>query len=71
MTTETNDIKAVEKLGEARDAMVRELRKTIVGMEDVIDQMLIAIFARGHCLLVGVLCIYVTVSRSFGLLRYD
>ena len=54
MTTETNDIKAVEKLGEARDAMVRELRKTIVGMEDVIDQMLIAIFARGHCLLVGV-----------------
>ena len=44
----------VEKLGEARDAIVTELRKTIVGMDDVIDEMMIAIFARGHCLLVGV-----------------
>ena len=54
MPKETDDIQAVEKLGEARDLIVRELRKTIVGMEDVIDEMMIAIFARGHCLLVGV-----------------
>ena len=54
MTKETDDIQAVEKLGEARDAIVKELRKTIMGMEDVIDEMMIAIFARGHCLLVGV-----------------
>jgi MoxR-like ATPase len=52
--TEVDDIKSVEKLGEARDAIVNELRKTIVGMDDVIDEMMIAIFARGHCLLVGV-----------------
>ncbi|MDE0818535.1 MAG: MoxR family ATPase [Pirellulaceae bacterium] len=52
--TEADDIKSVEKLGEARDAIVNELRKTIVGMDDVIDEMMIAIFARGHCLLVGV-----------------
>jgi MoxR-like ATPase len=44
----------VQKLGEARDAIVTELRKTIVGMDDVIDELMIAIFARGHCLLVGV-----------------
>jgi MoxR-like ATPase len=44
----------VEELGKARDAIVSELRKTIVGMDDVIDEMMIAIFARGHCLLVGV-----------------
>jgi MoxR-like ATPase len=44
----------VEKLGEARDKIVTELRKTIVGMDDVIDEMMIAIFSRGHCLLVGV-----------------
>ena len=50
----TDDIQAVEKLGESRDAIVKELRKTIMGMEDVIDEMMIAIFARGHCLLVGV-----------------
>lgn len=49
-----DDVKAVEKLGEARDAIVGELRKMIVGMEDVIDEMLISIFAQGHCLLVGV-----------------
>jgi len=54
MTTETDDVKAVEQLGSARDKIVSELRKTIVGMDDVIDEMMIAIFARGHCLLVGV-----------------
>jgi MoxR-like ATPase len=53
-TQKTDDIQAVEKLGETRDAIVKELRKTIKGMEDVIDEMMIAIFARGHCLLVGV-----------------
>jgi MoxR-like ATPase len=54
MSKKTDDIQAVEKLGEARDKIVTELRKTIVGMDDVIDEMMIAIFSRGHCLLVGV-----------------
>ena len=54
MSNPTGDIQAVEQLGHARDAIVAELRKTIVGMDEVIDQMMIAIFARGHCLLVGV-----------------
>lgn len=54
MTNAPDDIQAVERLGQARDAIVSELRKTIVGMDDVIDEMMIAIFARGHCLLVGV-----------------
>ena len=54
MTKESEDIEAIEKLGKARDAIVAELRKTIVGMDEVIDEMMIAIFARGHCLLVGV-----------------
>ena len=54
MSNETDDVQAVAKLGEARDAIVTELRKTIVGMDDVIDEMMIAIFSRGHCLLVGV-----------------
>jgi MoxR-like ATPase len=49
-----DDVQAVENLGKARDAIVGELRKTIVGMEEVIDEMLISIFAQGHCLLVGV-----------------
>ena len=54
MSEQKDDVKAVEDLGKARDAIVSELRKTIVGMDDVIDEMLISIFARGHCLLVGV-----------------
>ena len=54
MTDNTDDVQAVEKLGETRDAIVAEVRKAIVGMDDVIDEMMIAIFARGHCLLVGV-----------------
>jgi MoxR-like ATPase len=54
MSEKTDDTKAVEELGKARDAIVSELRKTIVGMDDVIDEMMIAIFSSGHCLLVGV-----------------
>lgn len=54
MSENTNDVEAVAKLGEARDGVVKELRKVIVGMEDVIDEMVISIFAQGHCLLVGV-----------------
>jgi len=54
MSNKTDDVQAVAKLGLARDAIVTELRKTIVGMDDVIDEMMIAIFSRGHCLLVGV-----------------
>ena len=49
-----DDEKAVQRLGEARDQVLKEVRKIIVGMDQVIDEMMIAVFARGHCLLVGV-----------------
>ena len=49
-----SDVAAVQRLGEARERILAEVRKSIVGMQDVIDQMLIAIFSRGHCLLTGV-----------------
>ena len=51
---ETGDEQIVERLGAARDRIVGEIRKVIVGMDQVIDEMMIAIFSRGHCLLVGV-----------------
>jgi MoxR-like ATPase len=54
MKNTTDDVKAMEELGQARDRIMGELRKAIVGMDDVIDEMMIAIFAQGHCLLVGV-----------------
>jgi MoxR-like ATPase len=48
------DLAAVERLGIAHAEMRHELGKVIVGQEAVIDELLMAIFARGHCLLVGV-----------------
>lgn len=44
----------VAKLRLARDAVKKEIGKIIVGQENVIDQVLVALFARGHCLLIGV-----------------
>jgi MoxR-like ATPase len=52
--TDTNDIQAVERLSEAYRNITDEIAKRIVGQHDVIEQLLIALFARGHCLLVGV-----------------
>ena len=57
MTTEKlkeDDVELVEKLHVKYAALKRELSKVIVGQEDVIEQTLIAVFARGHALLVGV-----------------
>jgi MoxR-like ATPase len=39
---------------EGRDRILRELRKTIVGQDEVVDQVLVALFTGGHCLLTGV-----------------
>ena len=51
---EDQDIEAVQKLNEAYQRITGELGKVIVGQQAVIEEMLIAMFARGHCLLVGV-----------------
>jgi MoxR-like ATPase len=50
----TDDEAAIERLGQSRDRVVEEIRKIIVGMDHVIDELMMAIFSRGHCLLVGV-----------------
>ena len=49
-----DDVELVEKLHVKYAALKRELAKVIVGQEDVIEQTLIAVFSRGHALLVGV-----------------
>ena len=50
----TGDLEAVRKLKDAHTRLKAELGKVIVGQEDVIDEVLLAIFSRGHALLVGV-----------------
>lgn len=54
MASEKGDLVAVEKLNEGFSRIKSELGKVIVGQERVIEELLIAILARGHCLLVGV-----------------
>lgn len=48
------DLLAVEKLREARDRIKKEIRKVIIGQDQVIDELLIALLSNGHCLLIGV-----------------
>ncbi len=51
---EQDDLQAIDQLQQARQQLRAELAKVIVGQEKVIDQILIAILAQGHCLLEGV-----------------
>src|SRR5579859_5827380 len=48
------DLSAIERLNDGYRRIRREMSKAIVGQEKVLEELLIAIFARGHCLLVGV-----------------
>ena len=48
------DLSAIERLNDGYRRITREIGKAIVGQQRVLEEMLIAIFARGHCLLVGV-----------------
>jgi MoxR-like ATPase len=49
-----DDVQAVQKLNEAYRAITAELSKVIIGQRHVIEELLIAMFSGGHCLLVGV-----------------
>ncbi len=44
----------VTKLAEAREKVLEQLAQVIVGQTEVIDELLISVFSRGHCLLEGV-----------------
>ena len=43
-----------EKVADARSRILTELRKVIVGQDEVVDQVLVALFTGGHCLITGV-----------------
>jgi MoxR-like ATPase len=49
-----HDLAAVREIAEARRAIATEIGKRIVGQDAVIEHLLVALFARGHCLFVGV-----------------
>jgi len=45
---------SAERVAEGRDQILTELRKVIVGQDEVVEQVLIALFTGGHCLITGV-----------------
>jgi len=48
------DVQLVDKLNEKVKQTRQEIAKIIIGQEEIIDQLLISLLSRGHCLLVGV-----------------
>ena len=52
--SEHDDLQAVQELSEAYRLITEQLGRVIVGQRQVIEELLVAMFARGHCLLVGV-----------------
>ena len=50
----TLDTSAIDRLHEAHGRILEQLSRVIVGQRQVIDELLISLFSRGHCLLEGV-----------------
>jgi len=72
MSTAGNDVQAVERFGERYQALKQEVGKVIIGQGQVVDLVLLSIFSKGHCLLVGVpglakTLLVNTVAQSLGL----
>ena len=53
-TSGPDDLAAVAEIARARAEIKAEVEKRIIGQHAVVDQLLTALFARGHCLFVGV-----------------
>lgn len=67
-----NDAEAIEGLHEAYKDLKNEIGKVIIGQHDTIDNVLISIFSKGHCLLIGVpglakTLLVNTISKVLGL----
>lgn len=51
---ELNDVNAVSEINKAREQIVKEIGKVFIGQTKVVEEVLYALFARGHVLLIGV-----------------
>ena len=54
MTNFNSDAEALDSLVKKYKELKSEIHKVIIGQDEVVDQVLISIFSKGHCLLVGV-----------------
>ncbi len=48
------DLSGLSKLKSAHQSLREQIARVVVGQDEVIDQLMISIFARGHCILEGV-----------------
>ena len=49
-----DDLILAQKFLDAKEKVLREIRKAIIGQDEVIEDLLVALFSKGHCLFVGV-----------------
>jgi len=67
-----SDAEAIDSLKGRYNDLQQEIRKAIVGQDEVVRDVLISIFGNGHCLLVGVpglakTLLVSTIGKSLGL----
>lgn len=72
MTNFSNDVEAIKNLRVAHERLSNEIKKVIIGQDQVVKEVLITIFSRGHCLLIGVpglakTLLVTTIAKSLGL----
>lgn len=72
MMNYNSEAEAIDHLVKKRNELKSEINKVIIGQDQVVDQVLISIFSRGHCLLVGVpglakTLLVNTISEALGL----
>jgi MoxR-like ATPase len=51
---EGSDLESVDEIADAKEAILEQIRKKIYGQDELIEHLLISLFARGHSLLMGV-----------------
>ncbi len=52
--TDSPEMELLEKMKEAHRLIVREIRKEIIGQDEVVDQVLVSLFVGGHSMITGV-----------------
>ena len=72
MQTFNSDVEAINSLKDAYTRLDAEIGKVVIGQQDVVKDVIISIFSRGHCLLVGVpglakTLLVTTISNVLGL----
>lgn len=48
------EVKLLEGIAEGYDRILNEIKKVIIGQDQIIEELLISLFSKGHCLIIGV-----------------